>query len=83
MLHLLSLTAFALQLHPGHLACFHTTNTCNYIAHLFLAEVTKQRKVLQVLKCFEIRNHSHTKYKKVLFFLNLSFSKLFQTSQTT
>lgn len=45
MLHLLSIAGFALQLHPRHLACFHTTNTCNYIALLFLAYVkTKKTK---------------------------------------
>lgn len=49
---------------PGHLARFHTTNTSNYVIHLFLAELTTQEKVLsQVLKCFEIRIHSHTKYR--------------------
>lgn len=66
MMHLLSLAGFALQLPPRHLACFLTNNTCNFIAHLFLAEVTKQRKVLQVLKRSEIRIHSHTKHKVFL-----------------
>lgn len=64
------------KLQPGHLACFHTTNTFNYSAHLFPAEVTKQRKVLnQVLKCYEIRIHSHTKYREVFFFYFSDFRK--------
>lgn len=72
MLHLLCLTEFALQLHPRHLACFHTANTCNYIAHLFLAEVTKQRNVLQVLKCFEIMNSQSQKEQRVFVMFSTS-----------
>lgn len=71
---------FAPRLHIGHLACFHTTNSSNYIVHLFLAEVTRGRKVLnQVSKHFEIRIHSHTKYRRT--FLHLWFSQKIKKKQ--
>lgn len=81
-----------LQLHPGHLACFHTANTSNYITHLFLAELTSERKVLNhILKCSEIRIHRHTSYRAFAFFhfsdlpnkVKKEIVELFQPSQTT
>lgn len=44
MLHLLTLAGFALRLHLGHLACFHTTRSSNCILRLFLAGVNKREK---------------------------------------
>lgn len=79
MLHLLCLTGFAPQLHPRYLACLHTANTCNYIAHLFLAEVTKQRNVLQVLKCFELMDSQSQREQRV--FVKFSTTLILQTTK--
>lgn len=79
MLHLLTLEGLALRLHltdVGHLACFHTTNSSNYILHLFLAEVNKIEKRPQSgLEAFWDQNSQSHKVQRDVFtsviFLNL------------